>query len=158
MSIQKRLRMLMFSLITVTFAEIFLALIALLQNSSLLHVALIYGTQLVLIDGFILSSRNRLKREVQAQSTASNQQVISNTTDRATRVRLLLYIVVNASVPVWTVYFAAQFPVHFKIMIAVISLIFLNVTLFLSFRSQDSKMKDSNVSEIISAKKMQSEL
>lgn len=148
----------MFSLITVTFAEIFLALIALLQNSSLLHVALIYGTQLVLIDGFILSSRNRLKREVQAQSTASNQQVISNTTDRATRVRLLLYIVVNASVPVWTVYFAAQFPVHFKIMIAVISLIFLNVTLFLSFRSQDSKMKDSNVSEIISAKKMQSEL
>jgi hypothetical protein len=150
--------MLMFSLITVTFAEIFLALIALLQNSSLLHVALIYGTQLVLIDGFILSSRNRLKREVQAQSTASNQQVISNTTDRATRVRLLLYIVVNASVPVWTVYFAAQFPVHFKIMIAVISLIFLNVTLFLSFRSQDSKMKDSNVSEIISAKKMQSEL
>lgn len=158
MSIQKRLRMLMFSLITVTFAEIFLALIALLQNSSLLHVALIYGTQLVLIDGFILSSRNRLKREVQTQSTASNQQVISNTTDRATRVRLLLYIVVNVSVPIWTIYFAAQFPVHIKIVIAVLSLIFLNVTLFLSFRSQDSKMKDSNVSEIISAEKMQNEL
>ena len=144
MSIEKRLRMLTVSFIVFTFAEVFLALIALLENSTLGHIALIYGTQLVLFDGFILSSRKRLKRELQAQSISGNQPPMGNETDQKSKVRLYLYILVNASIPLWTMYLARQFPMHLKIVIAIISLIFLNMTLFLSFRSQDHKLRKMN--------------
>ena len=130
--------------IVFTLVEIFLALIALLENSTLGHVALIYGTQLVLFDGLIISTRRRLKRELQSQSSAGNEKTTENEMDRKTRVRLGVYILVNASIPLWTMYLARQFPMHLKIVIAAISLIFMNVTLFLSFRSQDQKLRKIN--------------
>jgi hypothetical protein len=144
MSIEKRLRILTVCLVGITLAEIFLALIALLENSTLGHVALIYGTQLVLFDGIIISTRQRLKRELQGQSGAGNQETSANETDHKTRIRLGLYILVNASIPIWTMYFAGQFPMHLKIVIAIISLIFMNVTLFLSFRSQDQRLRKTS--------------
>ncbi len=141
MSTEKRLRMLMVCFIVFTLVEIVLALIALLENSTVGHVALIYGTQLVLFDGLIISTRRRLKRELQSQSSAGNEKTTENEMDRKTRVRLGVYILVNASIPLWTMYLARQFPMHLKIVIAAISLIFMNVTLFLSFRSQDQKLR-----------------
>ena len=144
MSTEKRLRMLMVCLIVMTLAEFFLAFLALLENSTLGHVALIYGTQLVLFDGIIISTRQRLKRELRSQSGAGNQMSTENEMNRKTRVRLGVYILVNASIPVWTMYLAGQFPMHLKIVIATISLIFMNVTLFLAFRSQDHKLRKIN--------------
>jgi len=144
MTIEKRLKMLTFALVTFTCAEIFLALIALLENSTPGHVALIYGSQLVLIDGMILSSRKRLKRERQAQSPVSNPQERGGDTDRKVRVRLYLYILVNVSIPLWTLYLASQFTLHLKIVIAIVSAIFMNLTLFFSFRNQERKMRSTS--------------
>jgi len=64
MSLEKRIRLLSISLIAITLAEIFLAVLDLLSGHTLARVALIYGPQLLLLDGFILSSRQRLKREL----------------------------------------------------------------------------------------------
>ncbi len=71
MSIEKRIRMLTFCLFAFTFAEILLALIALLEGSSIAHVALIYGSQLVLVDGLTFTSRRRLKRELKTLGSAN---------------------------------------------------------------------------------------
>jgi hypothetical protein len=63
MSIEKRIRLLTFAVVAITLGEFVLGFIALLQSSSVAHVALVYGSQLVLFDWIIISSRNRLKRE-----------------------------------------------------------------------------------------------
>ena len=65
MSLEKRIRVLTFCLVAFTFAEILLALVGLLEGSSLAHVALLYGIQLVLFDGFAFRARNRLQKELQ---------------------------------------------------------------------------------------------
>jgi len=65
MTLEKRIRLLTFAMIAITLGEFVLALIALLQGSSIAHVVLVYGSQLVLFDWTIISSRKRLKRELQ---------------------------------------------------------------------------------------------
>jgi hypothetical protein len=68
MTLEKRIRVLSISIVAITFAEGLLGLIALIEGSSLAHVALIHGTQWLLVVGLAISSRKRLKKELQARS------------------------------------------------------------------------------------------
>ncbi len=51
-----------------------------------------------------------------------------------------LFILVNVSIPFWTMYFANNFPLHLKFVIAIVSAIFLNLTLFLALRNKEQKI------------------
>ena len=62
MTVEKRIRLPTVAFIVITVAEILMALLDLLTGSTVAHVALVYGSQLLLLDGFILYSRSRLKR------------------------------------------------------------------------------------------------
>jgi len=71
MSLEKRIRLLSFTLVIFTMAEVLLALISLLEGHSLTRVALIYGTQLLMFGGSIASSRVRLKKDLRQQRSAA---------------------------------------------------------------------------------------
>jgi hypothetical protein len=66
MSIEKRIRLLTFLAVAFSFVEVCLAVLNLLTGYTLTHVALVYGSQLVIFDWIILSARNRFKRELKS--------------------------------------------------------------------------------------------
>jgi len=51
--------------------------------------------------------------------------------------RLFLFVLVNASIPLWTLFLATQFPLHLKIIIGLVSAVFMNLALILGFRMKD---------------------
>jgi hypothetical protein len=67
MTIAKRIRLLKIGLVLVTVGEIISGLLALLTGSSLTHVLLIYGIQLVFFSLFIISVLRMTKDEENRQ-------------------------------------------------------------------------------------------
>jgi len=55
--------------------------------------------------------------------------------------KLFLYVLVNVSIPVWTLYLANRFPLHLKVAVAVVTAVLMNLTLYLAFRMKDQKMR-----------------
>ncbi|MEO6924527.1 MAG: hypothetical protein ABI142_11935 [Bryocella sp.] len=138
MTVSKRIRLLKIGLIFFNLGEIFLALMDLLTNVSIGHVLLIYGTQIVLFDALIISTLRRLKRE--SQPTTVDANVIPQKLNPKSRVKLL-FILVNVTIPLWTLYLARNFSISMEIVIAIVSAIFLNLALYLAIRSQRRKIR-----------------
>jgi len=57
------------------------------------------------------------------------------------RFKLYLFILVNASIPLWTLYFASRFPLHLKVVIAIVSAIFMNLTLYFAMRHREKELE-----------------
>ncbi len=55
--------------------------------------------------------------------------------------KLFLYVLVNVSIPIWTLYFANRFPLHLKIAVALVTAALMNLILVLAFRIKEQKMR-----------------
>jgi hypothetical protein len=141
MTVSKRIRLLRVALVAFNLGEILIACMDLLTDVPPIHVALIYGTQLVFFNLFTISSLRRLKRENQVPMTEEQTHISTWTNPRIK----LIFIIVNVSIPLWTIYYASNFSIPFKIMIAAVSAIFLNLALYLAIRSHRPRTKSTEV-------------
>ena len=69
MTLEKRITVLSICIGLIVFADVFLSLIDLLEGSSVMHIALLYGAPMIVVVVLAASSRARLKKELLQRST-----------------------------------------------------------------------------------------
>jgi hypothetical protein len=57
--------------------------------------------------------------------------------------KIYLFAAVNLSIPLWTLYFASRFSVHLKILIGVVSAVFMNWVLYVAMKQSENNRRKS---------------
>ncbi|MES2393278.1 MAG: hypothetical protein V4555_16665 [Acidobacteriota bacterium] len=61
---------------------------------------------------------------------------------RKTKVNIYLFALINVTIPLWTLYFASRFPLHLKIVVGVVSAIFINAAFYGGIRMKERKLHE----------------